>query len=58
MSLTDASKKMSKSSLSDYSRINLNDEPEIIYKKIIKSKTDSILGVYIIINLDKFWWEK
>jgi tryptophanyl-tRNA synthetase len=42
MSLTDASKKMSKSSLTDYSRINLNDEPEIIYKKIIKSKTDSI----------------
>jgi tryptophanyl-tRNA synthetase len=42
MSLRDSFKKMSKSDLSDFSRINLDDHPELIYEKIIKSKTDSI----------------
>jgi len=34
--------KMSKSSRSDFSRINLLDAPDLIHKKITKSKTDSI----------------
>jgi len=42
MSLKDATKKMSKSDPSDNSRINLLDEPEVIYSKIMKAKTDSI----------------
>ncbi|MCP5369896.1 MAG: tryptophan--tRNA ligase [Rickettsiaceae bacterium] len=41
MSLRDGTKKMSKSDDSDASRINLIDEPDLIAKKIIKSKTDS-----------------
>lgn len=41
MSLTDGTKKMSKSEESDLSRINLNDAPEVILKKIKKAKTDS-----------------
>ena len=41
MSLRDGSKKMSKSDLSDYSRINLMDDPDTIVLKIKKSKTDS-----------------
>jgi tryptophanyl-tRNA synthetase len=42
MSLKDATKKMSKSEVSDYSRINLSDSPEVIFDKITKAKTDSI----------------
>jgi tryptophanyl-tRNA synthetase len=42
MSLKDGSKKMSKSDPSDLSRINMSDEPERIFEKIMKSKTDSI----------------
>jgi tryptophanyl-tRNA synthetase len=42
MSLRDGTKKMSKSETSDFSRINLNDDPSIIFDKIIKAKTDSI----------------
>ena len=34
-------KKMSKSEDSDFSRINLKDDKDLIYKKIKKSKTDS-----------------
>jgi tryptophanyl-tRNA synthetase len=45
MSLIDGTSKMSKSNISDYSRINLTDEPEIILKKCKKAKTDSLLGV-------------
>ena len=45
MSLRDGTKKMSKSDLSDNSRINITDEPEVIYEKIIKAKTDSIAAV-------------
>lgn len=41
MSLQDGTKKMSKSDESDLSRINLEDAPEVIVKKIKKSKTDS-----------------
>lgn len=42
MSLKEASNKMSKSSKSDFTRINLLDAPDLLYKKIMKSKTDSI----------------
>lgn len=45
MSLTDGSKKMSKSDPSDLSRINLLDTPESINKKIKKCKTDPIRGL-------------
>ncbi|MBF95965.1 MAG: Tryptophan--tRNA ligase [Alphaproteobacteria bacterium MarineAlpha9_Bin4] len=41
MSLRDGNKKMSKSDDSEYSRINLVDEADIIRKKIRKAKTDS-----------------
>lgn len=44
MSLTDGRKKMSKSEISDLSRINLNDSPEIIQNKMKKAKTDSMVG--------------
>ena len=40
MSLKDGSKKMSKSELSDLSRINLTDEKDEIINKIKKAKTD------------------
>jgi tryptophanyl-tRNA synthetase len=42
MSLKDGNKKMSKSDPSDFSRINLTDDPEVIIDKIMKAKTDSI----------------
>ncbi len=45
MSLTDGSKKMSKSDPSDLSRINLLDSPEEIAKKIKRCKTDPIRGL-------------
>ena len=41
MSLRDATKKMSKSEDSDYSRINLKDSADEINKKIKKAKSDS-----------------
>jgi len=41
MSLRDGTKKMSKSEESDYSRINLKDNPDEIVKKIKKAKSDS-----------------
>ena len=41
MSLRDATKKMSKSEESDYSRINLKDSEDEINKKIKKAKSDS-----------------
>ncbi|MDC0248251.1 tryptophan--tRNA ligase [Pelagibacteraceae bacterium] len=41
MSLRDGSKKMSKSEDSDYSRINLKDDKDLIDKKIKKAKTDA-----------------
>ena len=41
MSLRDGVKKMSKSDESDYSRINLKDNADVISKKIKKAKSDS-----------------
>lgn len=41
MSLTDGTKKMSKSDPSDYSRITLTDDADAIAKKIKKAQTDS-----------------
>jgi tryptophanyl-tRNA synthetase len=41
MSLRDAKKKMSKSEDSDYSRINLKDNEDLINQKIKKAKTDN-----------------
>jgi tryptophanyl-tRNA synthetase len=40
MSLRDGTKKMSKSDLSDMSRINMTDPPDLIAQKIRKAKTD------------------
>ena len=42
MSLKDGTKKMSKSELSDLSRINLTDDENLIINKIKKAKTDSL----------------
>ena len=41
MSLRDGTRKMSKSDSSDYSRINMMDEPERVARKIRKAKTDA-----------------
>ncbi len=41
MSLRDGTKKMSKSDQSDFSRINMTDNKDLIRKKIMKAKTDS-----------------
>ncbi len=45
MSLTDGTKKMSKSDPSELSRINLLDPPDEIRRKIKRCKTDSIRGL-------------
>lgn len=45
MSLTDGTKKMSKSDPSELSRIDLLDPPEVIQKKIKKCKTDPQRGL-------------
>ncbi len=45
MSLTDGTRKMSKSDPSPFSRINLLDPPDEITKKIKKCKTDPIRGL-------------
>lgn len=45
MSLTDGTRKMSKSDPSDLSRINLLDTPDTLAKKIKRCKTDSIRGL-------------
>lgn len=45
MSLRDGTKKMSKSDESDYSRINLTDDADLISQKIKKAKTDAIVGI-------------
>ncbi|MCK5295983.1 MAG: tryptophan--tRNA ligase [Alphaproteobacteria bacterium] len=42
MSLRDGSKKMSKSDLSEYSRINMTDDADAIAKKLRKAKTDPL----------------
>ena len=53
MSLKDGSKKMSKSELSDFSRINLTDEKDQIINKIKKAKTDPLPLPSSIEELDK-----
>ena len=53
MSLKDGSKKMSKSDLSDLSRINLTDEKDEIINKIKKAKTDSLPMPSTLYELDK-----
>lgn len=45
MSLTDGTKKMSKSDPSEMSRIDLVDPPEVIQKKIKRCKSDPIKGL-------------
>ncbi len=45
MSLTDGTRKMSKSDTLDASRINLMDPPEVIRKKLKSAKTDSLRGL-------------
>lgn len=45
MSLTDGTRKMSKSDPSDLSRINVLDPPDLIAKKIKRCKTDPIKGL-------------
>ena len=45
MSLTDGTKKMSKSDPSEQSRINLLDSPDEIAKKIKRCKTDAVKGL-------------
>jgi tryptophanyl-tRNA synthetase len=46
MSLTDGTKKMSKSDPSEQSRIDLTDPPEVIIKKIKRAKTDPMRGLW------------
>lgn len=46
MSLRDGMKKMSKSDQSDFSRINLTDDADLILQKIKKAKSDSIEEIY------------
>ncbi len=53
MSLKDGSKKMSKSEISDLSRINLTDEKDKIINKIKKAKTDTLPMPSIIDELEK-----
>ena len=53
MSLKDGTKKMSKSELSDFSRINLNDKKDLIINKIKKAKTDPLPLPSSIEELDK-----
>ena len=53
MSLKDGSKKMSKSELSDLSRINLTDDKDQIINKIKKAKTDSLPMPQNVNELDK-----
>ena len=52
MSLKDGKKKMSKSDLSDFSRINLSDDKDLIISKIKKAKTDALTMPTIEENLE------
>ena len=52
MSLKDGTKKMSKSEISDLSRINLTDDKDLIMNKIKKSKTDTLPLPSNLIELD------
>ena len=53
MSLKDGTKKMSKSELSDLSRINLTDDQDQIINKVKKAKTDSLPLPATIMELEK-----
>ena len=53
MSLKDGTKKMSKSELSDLSRINLTDDQDQIINKVKKAKTDSLALPATITELEK-----
>ena len=53
MSLKDGTKKMSKSELSDLSRINLTDDQDQIINKVKKAKTDSLPLPATITELEK-----
>ena len=53
MSLKDGTKKMSKSDLSDLSRINLTDDKDLIINKIKKAKTDPLPLPSSLSELDK-----
>ena len=53
MSLKDGTKKMSKSDLSDLSRVNLTDDKDLIINKIKKAKTDSLPLPNSLEELDK-----
>ena len=53
MSLKDGSKKMSKSELSDLSRINLTDDKDQIINKIKKAKTDPMPMPSSLVELEK-----
>ena len=53
MSLKDGSKKMSKSELSDLSRINLTDNKDQIINKIKKAKTDPMPMPNTLVELDE-----
>ncbi|MDG2416643.1 MAG: tryptophan--tRNA ligase [Pelagibacterales bacterium] len=54
MSLRDGMSKMSKSDISDYSRINLQDDKDLIIKKIKKSKTADTLMPSSLDEVKKF----
>ena len=53
MSLRDGTKKMSKSELSDQSRINLTDDKDQMINKIKKAKTDTLPLPSTSVGLDK-----
>ncbi len=53
MSLKDGAKKMSKSELSDLSRINLTDDKDQIINKIKKAKTDPLPMPQVVKELDE-----
>ena len=53
MSLKDGTKKMSKSEVSDQSRINLTDDKDLIISKIKKAKTDPLPLPADVQNLDQ-----
>ena len=53
MSLKDGSKKMSKSEISDFSRINLTDDKDQIIIKIKKAKTDPLPMPKTVLELDE-----
>ena len=53
MSLKDGTKKMSKSELSDLSRINLTDDKNLIMNKIKKAKTDPLPMPATVVELEQ-----